>query len=363
MAKATATKLSFDSCIKQYEEILSGAKAAQYAPLYLLHGTEGYFIDKIEQYISTHAIAPQDKAFNETVVYGADTTGGDVALACKRYPMMSDRQLVVVREAQTLKKIEELEHYLTSITPSTILVVAYRGKSMDKRSALYKKFAKVAGGIVFESAPPRDYELSRYVNTLLTQKGLRAEPAAVEMIGSNIGVDLSRIDSEIDKLTTRLGAAATSTLITPAVVEDNIGISKTFNSFELCRALSYRKFDTALKIATHLGANPKENPMIIVVKALFTHFQRVAKLAFMRYEAQRAGKAAPSDDALCRAIKLPNPYFLSEYSTAATSYGVQRSVAILGMLREWDMKCKGMGVGGGGDAELLRDLVLRIATC
>ncbi len=363
MAKSAASRQSFDNCRAQFEEILSSAKAAKYAPVYLLHGTEGYFIDRIESYISQHAIATEQKAFNETVVYGADTTGGEVALACKRYPMMSDRQLVVVREAQSLKKIEELEHYLTNPTPSTILVIAYRGKSMDKRSSLYKKFAKITSAVVFESTPPRDYELGRFITTLIAQKGLKAEPAAIEMIGSNIGVDLCRIDSEIEKLTTRLGAAASTTLITPSVVEDNIGISKTFNSFELNKALSYRKFDRAMVIAKHLGANPKESPLVVIIRSLFTHYQRIAKVAFMQYEAQRARTTLPNDNELCRAIKLTSSFFLEEYTSAARSYGVQRSVAILGMLREWDMKSKGMGTGGNSDGQLLEDLILRIATC
>ncbi|MFI3298307.1 MAG: DNA polymerase III subunit delta [Rikenellaceae bacterium] len=362
MAKSASQ--SFDSCLKQFREIIACASAKDYAPVYLLHGTEGYFIDKIERYITDNLLSDEEKIFNETILYGGDSNvkGGDVVLAARRYPMMGSRQLIVLREAQAMRSLDELIHYLESPLMSTVLVICHRNKSMDKRSALYKKFTAMKSAVIFESVAPRDYELSGFITGLFSQRGIKAEPATIEIIAENIGADLSRIDSELTKLLTRMGNDALSRAISPRDVEDNIGISKTFNVFELNRALSYGKFDVALRIATHLSKNPKESPLVVIISGMFTHFYRVAMLCFIRYEARRRGRAMMSELDQARAIKLPNAYFLREYSAAATGYGLSRAVAILGLLREWDMKSKGVGTGGSDEGELLRDLVLRISS-
>ncbi len=358
MAKRATSTQSFDSTQRQCAEIISQAKAGRYAPIYLLHGAEGYFIDKIESYISQNALPEEQKSFNQTTIYGKDSSGAEVVTLARRYPMMSEVQLVVVREAQSLKGIEDLAHYIQEPLSSTILVICHRDKALDKRSSLYKKFAAAKGAIVFESTSPKDYEVSKFVNANLSERGLSAEPTAVEMISENIGANLTRISGEIDKLVTRLGAGRH---ITANDVEENIGISKQFNVFELCKSLSFRKFTHALKIAEHLSANSKETPLILTINALFTHFQRVTTLGFIRFEAQQKRNAMPSDIELSKVLKLPNPYFLSEYTTAINNYRLPSCVAILGLLRTWDLKCKGMDVGSADDGELLRDLILRIS--
>ncbi len=358
MAKTTSA--SFESARKQCAEILKNAKAGNYAPVYLLHGVEGYFIDKIESYITENSLSETDKAFNLTVAYGKEITGGDVVALARRYPMMSERQVVVIREAQSMRGMDELAHYLANPLSSTVLVIAHRDKAIDKRSAVYKKFSSVSGGVLFESVAPRDWEVSKFVNDVLSEKGMSAEPAAIEMISENIGANLNRITQEIEKLYTRL-SDATQRRITTKDIEDNIGISKQFNNFELCKSLSFKKFDTALKIAEHLSANPKESPLILTINALFTHFQRITTLGFIRYNSVRRKTAMPQNTELAKKLKIPNAYFLDEYFTAASNYSLGSCVAILGLLRTWDLKSKGMDTGSADDGELLRDLILRIS--
>ncbi len=358
MAKSSSQ--TFEAARKGADEILKTARSGNYAPVYLLHGTEGYFIDKIESYITEKSLSEAEKAFNLTVVYGKDTNGGDVVAMARRYPMMAERQVIVVREAQSMRGIDELVHYLSAPLNTTVLVIAHRDKALDKRSALYKKFAAVNGAVLFESVSPRDWEVSKFVSANLTEKGLKAEPAAVEMIAENIGANLARISNEIDKLKTRLSADS-SYIITQKDVEDNIGISKLFNNFELCKSLSMRKFDVALKIADHLSANVKETPIILTINALFTHFQRITILGFLRYNSARKGTPMPPQAEQSKLLKLPNPYFLEEYAMAANNYKLASCVAILGLIRQWDLKTKGMGAGSAENSELLRDLILRIS--
>lgn len=332
-----------------------------YASLYLLHGAEGYFIDLIEGYIAKNAIAEEQRAFNQVVIYGKDSNGIEVTNAARRYPMLSDRQLVIVREAQTLKGLENIAHYIEKPTLSTILVIAHRDKSIDKRSSLYKKIAASKNATIFESVAPRDWEVARFVSALALERSLKIDPQATAMIADNIGANLMRIKTEIDKLQTRLGEQATQRVITTTDIELNIGISKQYNNFELCKALSYRQFHNALKIADYLSSNEKDNPLIRTITALFTHFQRITTIGFIQFRAQQQRIPMPSDMEVARMIKIPNAYFLDEYKKAAANYSIARCVAILGLMREWDLKSKGMGAGSASSAELLRDLILRIS--
>ncbi len=384
MAKSSAQ--TFDSCQRQYAEMLSELKAGKYAPVYLFHGTEGYFINALEGYITKNALPADQQAFNQVVVYGKDSSGVEVVGAARRYPMLSDKQLVVVRDAQNLRGIEELVHYVSQPQSSTILVIAHREKAMDKRSVLYKKISGMHSAVVFESVAPRDYEVSKFVVGLLAERGRRAEPAAVEMIAENIGANLNRIAREIDKLLTRLpegggeggegveggeggeggeraAAGEQGAVITVNDVQENIGISKQFNNFELCKALSFGKFDQALKIAEHLSANPKDNPLLLTISALFTHFSRITAYGFLRFESVQRRTPMPSDMEVSRTLKLPNAYFLKEYVAASGFYPLPKCVAVLGLLRQWDLKSKGMDSGSAVQGELLRDLLLRIAVC
>ncbi len=363
--KSSETKRTFATTQKECAEIMASLAKGHYAPVYFLYGEEGYFVDKIENYITSHCIGESERDFNQTIIYGKDSNGGDVVAAARRYPVMSSRQLVVVREAQSLKGIDEVASYIENPSISTVLVLVYRSAKVDKRTTFYKKISSYDGGVVFESIPPRDYEVGRFVEALLKEKRVDVEPRVISIIADSIGANLNRIESEIDKLLTRLSGVRLgddqSRIITAQDVEDNIGISKKFNNYEFCKSLSYLNFDKALNIAEHLSANEKDTPLISTIGAMFRHFKSFATLAFINYEVRMGRRVAPSQSELSRELGLPSPYFLEEYLTASNHYTIPRCVAILGLIREWDMKSKGMGSGSVENSELLRDLVLRIA--
>lgn len=355
---AKGASLSFDDCVKQCEQILAQMKSGHYAPLYLLHGGEGYFIDKIESYLTQNALSKDQKPFNQVVIYGRDGSGSQVLDAARRFPMLSDRQVVVVREGQSLSGLDDLVHYFASPMPTTILLIAYRGKSVDKRSLFYKKLVATPGAVLFESVAPRDYELGRFLGQMLTQRGLSAEPNVLQMIADNVGADLIRIDSELSKLSIRLGQIDRP--ISIADVEQNIGISKQFNNFELCRALSTRNFGSAMRIADSIAQNSKDKFLILTLPTLFNHFQKIMIVGFVRFEAKKQGRAV-TDSELLAALKLTSPYFLREYKEAGAAYTLPKLVAIVGLLRQCDLRSKGVGGGSIDDGELLRDLILQIA--
>lgn len=356
-------KQSFKEIQQQSRQIFGSLEKGSYAPLYLLMGEEGYYTDKISAYIATHALTETEREFNQTTVYGKDTEGGAVVALCRKYPMMSQRQVVIVREAQSLRNFDSLGIYGQKPMTSTVLVLCYKGKSLDKRSAVYKQLAGCSGAVVLESAPPRDYEMEGWIRELFAAKGYKIEPKAVLMIADHLGTELQKIENEADKLFTRLPEGTRE--ITAAHVEQNIGISKDFNNFELTRALSDRDMARALMIADHFATNPKDNPMTVTIATLFNHFQRIVTLGIAKWENQKAGRPGMtglSETDIARLLKLPSPFFAKEYVTASANYPNGKVFAILGWLREYDMKSKGMNAGSSDHGELLRELILRIAT-
>lgn len=356
MAKATG---SFAESSAECARVLESLRGGVYAPLYLLHGTEGYFIDQIESYISSHALSEDLRAFNQITLWGKDTSGSEIVSAARQYPMMGGRQVVVVRDFQNTKGIEELVSYAAKPMATTVLVLCHRDKSIDKRSVLYKKLAANPSAITYESIAPRDWEVASFVGQIFAAKGLTPEAKAVQMIADHIGANLQKIESEITKLTTRLAVGTTQ--ITAKHIEDNVGISKDFNNFELTKALSARNFRLALTIADHFSKNPKNNPLVVTISTLFTHFQRIATLNLHKWECTRSRKPVGSDFELAKLLGLGSAYFLSEYTTAANNYPTAKSVEILGLIREWDMRSKGFQASSATEGELLKELILRIS--
>lgn len=356
-------KQSFKETQHQAKQITASLEGGVYAPLYLLMGEEGFYTDRISAYIAAHALSEAEREFNQTVVYGKDTDGPTVVSLCRRYPMMSSRQVVIVREAQSLRNFDALGIYARQPLASTLLVICYKGKSLDKRSAVYKQLSGCKGAVVLEAAAPRDYEMEGWIRELFASKGCRIEPKATQMIAEHLGTELQKIDNEIEKLFTRLPEGTTE--ITAAHIEQNIGISKDFNNFELTKALSERNMVRALMIADHFAANPKNNPITVTLATLFNHFQRIVTLGIAKWENQKQGRPALtglSEFDIARLLKLPAPFFAQEYLTASANYPNAKAFAILGWLREYDMKSKGMNAGSAEDGELLRELILRIAT-
>lgn len=277
--------------------------------------------------------------------------------------MMSRRQVVIVREAQSLRNFDALGIYAGQPLASTVLVICYKGKSLDKRSAVYKQLAGCKGAVTLEAAAPRDYEMEGWIRELFASKGCKIEPKAIQMIADHLGTELQKIDNEVEKLFTRLPEGTRE--ITAAHIEQNIGISKDFNNFELTRALSERDMARALMIADHFAANPKDNPIMVTLATLFNHFQRIVTLGIAKWENQKLGRPAMtglSEIEIAKLLKLPSPFFAREYIGASANYPNAKVFTILGWLREYDMKSKGMNAGSAEHGELLRELILRIAT-
>lgn len=353
----TMAKQNFKEVSTEAAAILSQIREGKYSPVYLLMGDDEYYIDLISTYISTNILTREEREFNQITLYGKDVDAGAVISQARRYPMMSQYQVVIVREAQAMGNFDILSHYFAAPAHSTILVLCYKGKSVDKRSTLYKAAVKVA--TVLETVTPRDYEISNWIIELLKTKGCTIEPKAVQMITEHIGANLSKINSEMDKLLTRLPQGTAS--ITPLHIEQNIGISKDFNNFELTKALSSRNFRQALVIAEHLSSNVKENPIQVTISLLFTHFQRIVTYNIYKWECSKRGIQLGSDYDVAKLLKLQSAYFVSEYVTASASYPGAKASKIISLIREWDMKSKGMNAGSGQSDQLLKELILRIS--
>lgn len=350
-------KQNFKDLQQQSNLIMADLSAGRYAPIYLLMGEESYYTDKIANHIAENALSDSERAFNRSIVYGKDTDGNTIATMSHRYPMMSPRQVIIVREAQAMRGIEALGPYCAKPIATTLLVICYKGKSLDKRSVLYKNIAK-SGGVVLESTTPRDYEMEAWIRELFASKGCTIEPKALAMISDHLGCELQKIENEATKLLTRLPEGTKT--ITAAMVEQNVGVSKDFNNFELTRALSERDARRAMMIVDHFAANPKDNPPMVTISTLFNHFQRIVTLGIYKWERKQKGQPQPSEAEISQLLKLPSPFFAREYATATANYPNAKVFTILGLLRDFDMRTKGLGGGSADGGEILRELVLKI---
>ncbi len=355
MAKGS-TKTSFRDTVAAFQRLQGEIGAGRLAPLYLLMGEEGYFIDAIAELIADKALAPEDRDFNQIVAYGKDTDEGTIINYARQMPMTGSREVIIVREAQSLRRPDQLALYTAAPSPTTVLVLCFKGKSLDKRTQLYKHIAK--SGEVLESVRPRDYEIGPWLEEFVRQRGCEIEAKALSMMVDHLGTDIAKISNELSKLLTSLPEGTRR--ITAAHIENNIGISKDFNNFELTKAISERNMARAMLIADHFGRDPKDNPFVVTLSALFTHFQRIFIVNYKRWESRHRGTPMPSDAELSALLKLPNPFFLNEYKQAAALYPNRKVFNIIGLLREYDMRSKGVGATSAGDGELLRELLLKI---
>lgn len=353
MAKSS---VNFKDTISKFTEISKNIAAKRYAPVYLLMGEEGYFIDQLADLLANNILDDAERAFNQILVYGKDSEVGDIINFSKQMPMMGSYQVVIVKEAQQLRRIDQLSLYTQAPSPTTILVLCHKEKNLDKRSQLYKHIAQK--GVVFESVRPRDYEIATWLQEFIRSKGCGIEPLALNMLTDHLGVDIAKISNELTKLLTYLPVG--TKVITADHIEQNIGISKEFNNFELTRAISERNMKKALMIADHFSRNPKEHPLLVTISTLFTHFQRIFILNYQMWLVKYKGKPMPTDMELCGILKVGSPFFLKEYRQAAVSYPNKKVFVILGLLREYDMKSKGMNNGSADDGELLKELLLKI---
>ncbi len=353
MAKST---IKFKDCSAEYLRLSNEIEARRYSPVYLLMGEENYFIDALCDKLANGVLDEVEREFNQIVVYGRDTDGGTIASYCRQVPMMGGYSVIIVKEAQQLAGMEHLAAYIANPVDSTILVICHKGKSADRRQALYKN--SMAKGVVFESIRPRDYEIKDWLGGFVRSKGLDIDPSCVELLVSHLGTDISRISNELEKLLVSLPEGDRH--ITAAKIETYIGISKEFNNFELCSAVATKNISRALAIADHLSQNPKEYPLLLTIMALFGTFREIFIVNYLRWRQSHRGEPFPSDQELLGHLRSSNIYALRELKQYSALWNNRKVFEILGLLREYDGKSKGIEAGSQSNGELLRELLLKI---
>ncbi|MBS1522710.1 MAG: DNA polymerase III subunit delta [Bacteroidetes bacterium] len=335
------------------DDILKDLKNRKYKPLYLLHGDEPYFIDQVSNFVEDELLSEAERGFNQTVLYGKDTDVMTVLNAAKRYPMMAEYQVVLVKEAQDMKwgrddddkkTINPVLSYLENPLPSTILVFCYKYGKFDKRKKTYKAIEK--NGVVFESTPLYDNKIPSWIEGLVATKGYKIDQQASAMMAEYLGNDLSKIANELEKLMLNVSAGQT---ITMQHVQDNIGISKEYNVFELQSALSRKDPFKVNQIINYFEANPKANPIVLVLGNLNNFFSKVLLYHYAKDK---------SPQSLARELGV-NPYFIKDYELAARSYNYGKSMQIISLLREYDLKSKGVD-SNAGPGELMKELMFKI---
>jgi DNA polymerase-3 subunit delta len=328
-----------------FDQIIDKLKNKIYYPVYFLTGEEAYYIDEISDYIEKNVLSETEKEFNQTVIYGRDTTVVSVVSAAKRYPMMANYQVVIIKEAQDIQKIEELDKYLENPLQSTLLVINYKYKKIDKRKTFAKLIEKKC--VLFESKKLYDNQVQEWITQYVSQKGYRITPKATSMLAEYLGTDLGKIVNEVSKLILNIPGKVE---INETLVEQNIGISKDFNIFELQNAIGTRNIIKANQIANYFAASPKENPLVKTIIMLFSYF---SKLLIFHQLADKSRTGVAS------ALSV-SPGFVRDYEIAARNYNQKKLTVIISLLREYDLKSKGVNTVSTSEGELLRELLFKI---
>tara|TARA_R110002033_G_scaffold49595_3_gene96390 strand:+ start:94 stop:1098 length:1005 start_codon:yes stop_codon:yes gene_type:complete len=332
--------------LDEVKQLVTDIKNGQIKPIYFLMGEEPYYIDRISDFIEDTVLSEDEKGFNQVVLYGRDITIDDIVENAKRYPMMSERQVVIVKEAQDLSRtIEKLVAYAENPQLSTVLVLNYKYKKIDKRKALYKAIKKV--GVVYESKKLYENQVADWIRRVLSAKKYTIVPKAAQMLVEFLGTDLSKINNELEKLQIILPQG---TQITPVDIEENIGISKDYNNFELRKAIGERNVVKAHQIINYFAENPKDNPMVVTVSLLFNFFSQLL---------QFHGLSDKSPRNVASVLKI-NPYFVNEYIFAAKNFPMKKVSTVISTLREFDVKSKGVGSNAVPQGDLLKELMVRI---
>ncbi len=331
-----------------HRDIIQQIKDRKFAPIYLLMGEESYYIDRISDYIADNVLSDSERDFNQQIIYCTrETKVADIINSARRYPMMSEYQVVIVKEAQNLLKIEELATYAKNFLRTTILVICYKGSSLDSKKKLVAAINEV--GIVFESKKLREGMLPSFINDYLKRKQIAIDQQATMMLAQYIGSDLNRIASELDKLAIALPPGFKQ--INTSIIEKNIGISKEFNNWELRTALVNRDVYKANQIIDYFEANPKENPANMTIATIFTFFSNIM-LAYYSPDKSPRG--------LMEQLDLKAEWQLKEYSQAMRTYTAMKTMQIIDKIRESDGKLKGIKKGNTTDGEIMRELIYYI---
>ena len=331
----------------EVKKIIEDIQKGKPAPIYFLMGEEPYYIDRIAGYIEENILTEEERSFNQMVLYGKEVSVEEVISHAKRFPMMSEYQVIVVREAQHLSRtIENLQSYAARPQPTTILVICYKYKALDRRKKLIKTLRE-GGAVIFESKKMYENQVADWIRRVLLGADYKISHKASALLVEHLGTDLSRIYNELEKLKNILPAGSE---IDPATIEEYIGISKDYNNFELKKAIAERNIPRATRIIKYFSENPRENPFVVTVSLLNSFFAQLL---------QYHGLQDHSPRNVARALHI-NPYFVSEYQTAARNYPMKKVSHIVSILREMDLKGKGVGAPGLKQDDLLKELLHRI---
>ncbi len=329
-----------------YEQLMGDLKKRSYKPIYFLHGDEPYYIDQVSNYITGNVLTEAEQSFNQTIVYGRDTDAGQVINLARRFPMMSSHQVVVVREAQEMKDFDTLLVYVENPQPSTLLVLNYKYKNPDKRKKIFKSLEK--NGVSFQSKKLYDNQVPGWITGYMSGRKYRIEPKAAALLSEFLGSDLSRVASELEKLIIATGPDNKS--ITSLHVEENIGISKDYNQFELQNAMGKKDILKANRIINYFTANQKEHHITQTISSLYYYFSRLLLIHYLKDRSRQN---------VVTALKI-NSYFVPEYEAAAQRYSAAKLLEVISLLRDYDMRSKGYNGNTTPPGELLRELVFKI---
>lgn len=329
-----------------YESILQDLKNKKYSPIYFLMGEEPYFIDKITDYIAQNVLSETEKDFNQTILYGKDVDIASVINTAKRFPMMAQHYVVIIKEAQNIRNIDDLIYYAQNPLNSTLLVINYKYKVLDKRKKLHKTLEKSC--VLFNSKKIYDDKVPDWITKYLSAKKFQIQPTAALLLSEFLGTDLSKISKELDKLMLVLPQG--EQMISADHIEENIGISKDYNNFELQKAIVKRDHLKAYRIIDHFAQNQKDNPLVVTISILYAFFNKLIVYYFLKDKSRQAVAAA---------LRI-NPFFVQDYQYAAKIFPVKKSVEIISLLRKCDLQSKGVGNISATPGDLLKELVYKI---
>ncbi|MDR9397966.1 MAG: DNA polymerase III subunit delta [Salibacter sp.] len=328
-----------------YKQLIVDIRQQKFKPVYLLHGEEPFFIDEITHAVEEHALSEDEKEFNQTILYGRDTDVDQIIEAAKRFPMMAERQVVIVREAQNLRQLDKLESYALNPTSSTVLVIAHKYKKVDGRKKFAKNIAK--SGVIFESKIVYDNQIPDWIQNYLKSSDYQITPKASILMGEFLGNNLGKIANELDKLKLNIEPGST---IDENDIEKNVGISKDFNNFELQKAIGAKDVFKATQIARYFSQNTKDHPFVMTLSILSSYFSKVMCIFFEKNKDKRH---------LAAKLKV-NPFFVDDYLIAAKNYSGKKVQENISLIREYDARYKGVNAGNIPEGELIKEFVHRL---
>jgi len=331
-----------------FQSIIHDLKSRKFSPIYVLMGDESYYIDQISDYVATHVLSPEERDFNQTVCFGSDVNAIQVTDMARRYPMMSEYQVIIVKEAQNIRSLDALEKYLKNPVKSTILVWCHKNGKIDARKKVVGLAQTV--GVVFESQKLRDYQLPEFIQNYLKQKKVSIDPKSCQMIADHIGADLNRLTSELDKVLISL--PSDNLRVTPEIVEEQIGVSKDFNAFELRNAIVQRDVFKANQIIKYFDNNPKARSLYSFLPLLFSYFQN---LMIAYYAPQKN-----TEQGIATALDLRSSWGAKDFLIGLKNYSARKTMEIISKIRDTDAKSKGLDNSNTGVGDLMKELIFFI---